>query len=188
MEELKLMLRIVNPEYFMPIHGEYRMLKSHADLAVLCDIPKENTFVLQNGETLLLSDNDIKRGPNIPAGDVYVDGSRIGDVGSVVIKDRKLMSKDGILVTILNINPITKKLLIKPNVTTRGFVLVNENTELINKIENKILEIVEKSLSMGQYNYVDLRNLVILELHPYINELTGRRPIILPVIMENREV
>ena len=187
-EEMKFMLRMVKPEYFMPVHGEYRMLKSHANLGALCDIPKENIFVLKNGETLILGNEGITKGESIPAGDVYVDGSRIGDVGSVVIKDRKLMSKDGILVTILNINPITKKLLIKPNVTTRGFVLVNENSELIAEIEKKIAQVVNNSLESGNYNYVDLRNLIILELHPYINELTGRRPIILPVIMENREI
>ena len=97
------------------------------------------------------------------------------------------MSKDGILVTILNINPLTRRLLIKPNVTTRGFVLVNENAELIAQIEQKIAEIVNKSLEKGPYNYTDLKNQVILELHPFINNLTGRRPIILPVIMEVRE-
>ena len=126
----------------------------------------------------------VRKGPTIQAGDVYVDGSRIGDIGSVVIKDRKLMSKDGILVTILNINPFTKKLLIKPNVTTRGFVLVNENIELINSIERKISDIVINYLKNNDYNYVDLRNTIILELHPFINNLTGRRPTIIPVIME----
>jgi ribonuclease J len=119
-----------------------------------------------------------------PAGDIYVDGSRIGDVGSVVIKDRKLMSHDGILVAILNINTLTRKLLIKPNVTARGFVMVNENQELMNKIENKIADIVNDNLSKSIYSYTDLKNQIIFELLPFINELTGRRPIILPVIME----
>ena len=183
-EEQKLMLRLIKPEYFMPMHGEYRMLKEHANTAVECGVKKENCFILHNGDTLVLDNNGIHKGSTIQAGDVYVDGSRIGDVSSVVIKDRKLMSKDGILVTILNINPVTKKLLIKPNVTTRGFVLVNENTELIQAIEKKIFEIVITYLNNNPYNYVDLRNTVILELHPFINNLTGRRPIILPVIME----
>ncbi len=188
MEELKLMLRIIKPEYFMPMHGEYRMLKSHANLAVMCGIPEENTFVLKNGEVLELDSEGVRKAGNVTAGDIYVDGSRIGDVGSVVIKDRKLMSKDGILVTILNINPLTRRLLIKPNVTTRGFVLVNENAELISQIERKITEITIKALDSGPYNYTDLKNQIILELHPFINNLTGRRPIILPVIMEVREM
>jgi len=181
------MLRIINPEYFMPMHGEYRMLKQHADLAIACGIPQENIFILKNGDVLEISQEGVRQGDEVPAGDVYVDGSRIGNIGSVVIKDRKLMSKDGILVTILNINPLSRKLLIKPNVTTRGFVLVNENAELITQIENKITEVVNKVLGSGAYNYVDLRNQIILELYPFINNLTGRRPIILPVIMEVRE-
>lgn len=183
-EEQKLMLRLIQPEYFMPMHGEYRMLKQHADTGVLCGVKKENCFILQNGESLVMDKDGIRKGPIVTAGDVYVDGSRIGDIGSVVIKDRKLMSRDGILVTILNINPITKKLLLKPNVTTRGFVLVNENTELIQAIEKKIFDVTIHYLNNNNYNYVDLRNTIILELHPFINNLTGRRPIILPVIME----
>lgn len=183
-EEQKLMLRLIQPEYFMPMHGEYRMLKQHADTGVLCGVKKENCFILQNGESLVMDKDGIRKGPVVTAGDVYVDGSRIGDIGSVVIKDRKLMSRDGILVTILNINPMTKKLLLKPNVTTRGFVLVNENTELIQAIEKKIFDVTIHYLNSNNYNYVDLRNTIILELHPFINNLTGRRPIILPVIME----
>lgn len=183
-EEQKLMLRLIQPEYFMPMHGEYRMLKQHADTGVLCGVKKENCFILQNGESLVMNKDGIRKGPVVTAGDVYVDGSRIGDIGSVVIKDRKLMSRDGILVTILNINPMTKKLLLKPNVTTRGFVLVNENTELIQAIEKKIFDVTIHYLNNNNYNYVDLRNTIILELHPFINNLTGRRPIILPVIME----
>ena len=183
-EEQKLMLRLIQTEYFMPMHGEYRMLKQHADTGVLCGVKKENCFILQNGESLVMDKDGIRKGPVVTAGDVYVDGSRIGDIGSVVIKDRKLMSRDGILVTILNINPMTKKLLLKPNVTTRGFVLVNENTELIQAIEKKIFDVTIHYLNNNNYNYVDLRNTIILELHPFINNLTGRRPIILPVIME----
>ncbi len=183
-EEQKLMLRLINPEYFMPCHGEYRMLKKHADLGQMCGIPRDKIFICKNGDTVILDNNGAHMGQPVQAGDVYVDGSRIGDIGSIVIKDRKLMSNDGILLVILNINPFTKKLLIKPNVTTRGFVMVNENSELINKIERKITYIVNTTLENNNYNYTDLKNQIILELHPYINELTGRHPIILPVIME----
>ena len=184
-EELKWMLRIIKPEYFMPVHGEYRMLKKHRDLAISCDIKRENIFIMKNGDVLELKKDSANLTKKVPAGDIYVDGSRIGDIGSVVIKDRKLMSKDGILVTIINIDPIKNELLIKPNITTRGFILVNENAELIQKIENKVTEIVKNSLSNG-YNYINLKNQIILELNPFINNLTGRRPIILPVIMEVR--
>ena len=182
-EELKWMLRIIKPEYFMPVHGEYRMLKKHRDLAIACDIKPENIFIMRNGDVLELKKHEAVMNKKVPAGDVYVDGSRIGDIGSVVIKDRKLMSNDGILVTIINIDPKTRELLIKPNITTRGFILVNENVELIHEIENKVSEIVRNSLANG-YNYINLKNQIILELNPFINTLTGRRPIILPVIME----
>ncbi|MBQ6841149.1 MAG: ribonuclease J [Bacilli bacterium] len=183
-EELKWMFRLMKPEYFMPMHGEFRMLKKHGEIAEKCDVPKENIIIAENGDVIKLKDGKVYKEGTVPAGDIYVDGSRIGDVGSVVIKDRKLMSHDGILIAILNINTLTRKLLIKPNVTARGFVMVNENQELMNKIETKISQIVYDYLSKSIYSYTDLKNQIIFELLPYINELTGRRPIILPVIME----
>lgn len=176
------MLRIIKPDYFMPMHGEYRMLKKHAEIAKVCGI--ENSIICENGNVVKLLNGKAYKDGNVTAGDVYVDGSRIGDVGSVVIKDRKLMSHDGILIAILNINTLTRKLLIKPNVTARGFVTINENIELINKIENKISEITNNFLAKSIYSYTDLKNQIILEVLPFINELTGRRPIIMPVIME----
>ena len=183
-EELKWMLRIIKPEYFMPMHGEYRMLKAHGEIAKKCDVNENNIIIAENGDVIKLANGKVYKDGTVQAGDIYVDGSRIGDVGSVVIKDRKLMSHDGILIAILNINTLTRKLLIKPNVTARGFVMVNENQELMNKIETKISQIVYDYLSKSIYSYTDLKNQIIFELLPYINELTGRRPIILPVIME----
>ncbi len=183
-EELKWMLRIIKPKYFMPMHGEYRMLKRHSEIGVECGVKPENTFICSNGDVLELLNGNVKKNGTVQAGDVYVDGSRVGDIGSIVIKDRKLMSQDGILITILNINTLTRKLLLKPNVTARGFVLVNENQELMNKIERKIAEVVNNFLAKGPYTYTDLKNQIILELLPFINNLTGRKPIILPVIME----
>ena len=183
-DEQKLMLRLFKPEYFMPIHGEYRMLKKHKESAISCGVKKENIFILKNGESIELSGGVIKRGKDYPAGDIYVDGSRIGGVGSVVLKDRKLMSKDGILVAIINLDIKNKTLLLHPNVTTRGFVLVNENTDLILSISKKIESICKKYLQKNKYSYLDFKNQIILDLNPYILELTGRRPIILPVVME----
>ncbi|HOB26351.1 MAG TPA: ribonuclease J [Bacilli bacterium] len=181
--ELELMLRLIKPEYFMPIHGEYRMLKKNIELAEMCGVPKDHSFLCQLGDVVELDKTSVHRAGKVQAGTVYVDGSRIGDVGSVVLKDRTLMSKDGILVTILNIDPVTHTLLIKPNITTRGFILVNENGQLIREIERKVSEIVNKELE-HKYNVVDLKNQIILELNMFINQKTGRRPIILPVIME----
>ena len=183
-EELKLMLRLMKPKYLMPIHGEYRMLKAHLDLGVSCDIPKENIFIMQNGEMLSLLNGKVKKDKSFPCYDVYVDGNRIGDIGNIVIKDRKIMANDGILVVICNIDLKNKKLLGKVNITTRGFVLVNENEELLKSIENKASETITKELKNKKFNYSDLKNQIINEVSPFILEKTGRKPIILPVIMD----
>lgn len=182
-EELKLMIRLINPKYFMPFHGEYIMLKSHADLAVDCDIPKENTFVLGNGDIVSITKGVAKLAGSIQANDIYVDGNRIGDVSSAVIRDRKIMSSDGIVVVISNIDTINNKLLGTPNITTRGFVLVNENEELLKKLEEISKTAINSKLS-SQINYADIKNEIITQLSSYIFDKTGRKPIILPVIMD----
>jgi ribonuclease J len=183
-EEEKLMLRLINPEYFMPYHGEYRMLKEHADTAIECGIPKKNTFVLDNGDVISMNKNEIKKAGAIQASDIYVDGNRIGDIGSIVIRDRKAMSNDGILVIISNIDVEKNELLIKPTVTTRGFILINENEELIKEISNIANNVIVKQLKARKLNYQDLKNDLIQEITPFIFEKTGRKPIILPVIMD----
>ncbi len=183
-EELKLMIRLIDPEYFMPIHGEYRMLKAHTDIAIDCGIPKEKTFIMQNGDVLAMNKKEIKKVGNIGADDVYVDGNRIGDIGNVVIRDRKIMANDGILVAICNINMTSHKLFGKVNITTRGFILVNENEELLNKIENIATKTINKELAKKVVNYNDLKSQIIADLLTFVFEETGRRPIILPVILD----
>lgn len=183
-EELKLMLRLFAPEYFMPYHGEYRMLKAHADLAIECGVNKEKIFVLDNGDVLSMTKNGIARNGTVPAVDVYVDGNRIGDVGSAVIKDRNIMSNDGILVIIANIDIAKNELLGNTNITTRGFVLVNENGELLSRIEYMANQIIKSNLEAKKLNYADLKMQIIQEVAPFIHEETGRKPIILPVFME----
>ena len=183
-EELKLMIRLIDPEYFMPIHGEYRMLKAHQDLAIDCDIPKEKTFLLQNGDALSLNKKGIRKLGNVGADDVYVDGNRIGDIGNVVIKDRKIMANDGILVAISNINMETHKLLGKVNITTRGFILVNENEELLREIEEVTTNTINKELTKKNVNYNELKSQIISNILTFVYEKTGRRPIILPVILD----
>lgn len=183
-EELKLMIRLMKPKYLMPIHGEYRMLKAHANLGMQCDIPKENIFVMQNGEVLSVLNGKVKKDKSFPCYDIYVDGNRIGDIGSVVIKDRKIMANDGILVVISNINLQKKQLLGKVNITTRGFVLVNENEELLKQIENKATEIILKELKNKKFNCNDLKSQIINDLSPFLLEKTGRKPLIMPVIMD----
>ena len=186
-DELKLLLRLIRPKYFMPAHGEYRMLQAHAKLAQECGIPQENTFILKNGDMLALSKEGVRKSGSIPINDIYVDGKKIGDIASSVIKDRKIMSNDGVLIVILNVDPVKKELIIDPNITTRGFVVVNDNQELLDSIQNKVKAVVKEELVKPNYNLTDLKNRVILELNSFIIELTGRRPIIMPVIFENTQ-
>ena len=186
-EELKLMLRLIKPKYFMPFHGEYRMLKSHADLAIECGIPKENTFVLENGEVLSLKKGIIKKDKNIQSGDIYVDGNRIGEIGNAIMRERKIMSNDGIVVVIANIDTSKKVLAISPNITTRGFVLIQENLELLKEIENEASNIINNRLKVNCI-FNDIKNDLINNLSSYIYDKTGRYPIILPIINDVKKV
>lgn len=180
-EELKLMLRLIKPQYFMPFHGEYRMLRNHADLAVLCGMPKENTFVLENGEVLSLYKGVIKKDKNIQAGDVYVDGNRIGEIGNAVMRERKIMSSDGIVVIVANIDTIKKQLIMSTIVTTRGFVYIQENIELLKSIEKEANNIINGKLKVNCI-FSDIKTELVDSLSKYIYERTGRYPIILPII------
>ncbi len=182
-EELKLMIRLLKPRYFMPFHGEYRMLKKHADIAVLCDIPKENTFVLQNGEVLSMRKGNIKKAGLIQAGDTYVDGNRIGDVSANVIRDRKVMSNDGIIIIVCNIDSKGPSLLGKVNISTRGFVLVNDNLQLLKELEDLSKKTILNHLK-NPVNYSDIKSDLITNISSYAFSKTGRRPLILPVIMD----
>ncbi len=184
-EELKLMIRLLLPKYLMPFHGDYRMLKKHANIAIDCGLPKENTFVLENGNILTMENHIITKSTESVSGDdIYVDGNRIGEVGSVVIKDRKMMANDGILVVIANVNLESRKLLIKPNITTRGFILVNENEQLIRQIESISENIINDRLQNSKDTINEIKSKIISELIGHIEKLTGRRPIIMPVIID----
>ena len=183
-EELQLMLRLMKPKYFMPVHGEFRMLKRHADLTIECGMDKNNIFVMDNGDVLTINKDGAKKDNSVTAGDVYVDGNRIGDIGGIVIRDRILMANDGIMVLIANINQETKELITNVNITTRGFILVNENEELLHKISLCASESIRKNIKNVKGNYNDLKTLVIQDVSPFIVNQTGRKPLILPVFLE----
>ena len=178
------MIRLIKPKYLMPFHGDYRMLKHHANLGIECGIPKENTFVLKNGDSLDLVNHVITKGESMPGADIYVDGNRIGEIGGAVIRDRKIMANDGILVVIINVDMKKRELLIKPNITTRGFIQINENEELIKKIENFSENIVKEQLRDPHATFAIIKSELTTNLIPFINDLTGRKPIILPVILD----
>ena len=183
-DELKLMIRLIQPKYLMPFHGDYRMLKRHANIGIECGIPKENTFVLKNGDSLSLVDHKITRSESMPGDDIYVDGNRIGEIGSAVLKDRQMMARDGILVVIINVDMKKHELLIKPNITTRGFILINENEDLLKKIEEKANSILKKELSDKRSTFASIKSNLTTELYTYIVKLTGRNPLILPIIID----
>ncbi len=182
-EELKLMIRLINPKYLMPIHGEYRMLTRHAKIGVECGIPKENTFVLDNGDVLELDNEKITKVSKLDVSETYVDGNRIGEISGAVLNDRKIMASDGILVIIANINMETKKLLAKPMITTRGFILINENEELITKIEKVATKAIDRQLKNKKSTYLDVKTELTKEVNQFIKEETGRKPIVLPIIL-----
>ena len=183
-EEIKLMIRLIKPKYLMPFHGDYRMLKKHAAVGEECGIPKENTFILRNGDSLILKDHVITKGQNVPNNDTYVDGNNLGEVNSAVLRDRKIMASDGIVVVIANVDMKKRELLIKPNITTRGFILINENEEIIHKIEDTAAKSINSKLKDKSANFNIIKSQIVSDLFPYIYELTGRRPIVLPVILD----
>ena len=184
MEELKLMIRLIKPKYLMPFHGDYRMLKNHANLGIECGIPKENTFVLRNGDVLSLDNHVVIKDTPVISSDVYVDSNRLEEINSAVLRDRKIMASDGILVVIANIDMKNKELLIHPNITTRGFILINENEELLKKIENTAENVILNKLKEKNITFNDIKSQLTADLFPFIYELTGRKPIILPVILD----
>ena len=183
-EELKLAIRLLQPKYLMPFHGDYRMLKRHANIGIECGIPKENTFVLKNGDSLTLSNHVLTKSESMPGEDIYVDGNRIGEIGVAVLRDRQMMSRDGILVVIINVDMKKHKLLIKPNITTRGFIQINENEELLKNIEDKATEILNKELADTKSTFASIKQNLTTELYTYIGNLTGRNPIVLPIIID----
>ena len=168
----------------MPMHGEYRMLKAHANLAIDCGMPKENTFIMDNGDILNINSKGAYKKGTVTAGDVYVDGNRIGDIGGIVIHDRILMANDGIVVLIVNINENTNELMGNVNITTRGFILVNENEELINRISNCANESIRKNIKVTKNNYNDLKTYLVQDVSKFIFSETGRKPLVLPVFLD----
>ena len=158
------------------------MLKKHAKWGIECNIPKENTFILDNGDVLELDNGTVSHVGKFDVNESYVDGSRIGEISGAVLNDRKIMANDGILVIIANINIENRKLLGKPMITTRGFILINENEELINKIEKVATKSIIKELKNKTATYQDIKQELTKDVSTFIKTETGRKPIVLPII------
>lgn len=183
-EELKLMLSLIKPKYFIPIHGEYRMLKIHTDLAESLGIPRENVFVLDNGDTVEVYNNKAKLGSKVSTGNVLIDGLGVGDVGNIVLRDRRLLSQDGILVVVVTISKENSTILAGPDILTRGFVYVRESEKLIEEANRMVTVTLEKLMQENVSEWSSLKIGIKDVLGKFLYEKTRRRPMILPIIME----
>ncbi|MGN7470171.1 ribonuclease J [Brevibacillus sp. SAFN-007a] len=183
-EELRLMLNLMKPKYFIPVHGEYRMLKMHALLAEQVGIPEENIFLLDNGDTVEISGGRARYGPKVPAGNVLIDGLGVGDVGNIVLRDRKLLSQDGILVVVVTLSKQNGTILSGPDIISRGFVYVRESEELLDEANRIVTQTLIKCMEENVNEWSSLKNNVKESLGRYLYEQTRRRPMILPIIME----
>ena len=183
-QEMKLMLRLLKPKYFMPVHGEFRMLKIHAGLAELCGVPRENCFILDNGEIIALTSDTARPAGDFPAMDVYVDGKGIGDIGNIVLRDRRILSQDGLVVVVMTVDFNSRQLVAGPDILSRGFIYMRESGDLISEAQGIIKKNVNEALaSNNKINERRLKDTVIDAVQPYLYEKTERRPMIVPVIM-----
>lgn len=183
-DEQKLMLRLMNPKFFMPIHGEYRMLKEHIKLAVACDVEPENCFTLDNGDVLALSKDTAEIAGKIPAGTVYIDGSGIGDIGNIVLRDRRILSEEGLVIVVVSINMKEFKIAAGPDIISRGFVYMRESEDLIKEAQELVTKHLAKVMERKTSQWSEIKNEITDTIAPFLYERTKRRPMVLPIIME----
>jgi ribonuclease J len=181
-EELKLMLTLVKPKFFMPMHGEYRMLKLHADLAMELGIKKENTFVLANGDVINMLNGECKLGKRVETDDIYVDGKDSSGLSTSVIRDRKILSTDGVVSVLISMDSRENKLLTRPIVVSRGFMHMVES-QAFTRDASKIVEAALVELFKGKVNFSSIKNTIRSSVSSYIYDKTNRNPMVIPVIM-----
>ena len=182
-EELKLMHALVRPKYFIPVHGEYRMLWQHAELAESMGMDGRNIVLPEIGQVIEMTEDELALGEQIPSGTVLVDGLGVGDVGNVVLRDRKHLSEDGLIIAVMAINRDEAKLVSGPDIISRGFIYVRENEDIIDNTRELVREILAANDLSGE-NWPDLKNLIKDELHRFIFEKIKRNPMILPIILD----
>ena len=185
-EELKLMMALTKPKYFMPVHGEYRHLKSHAELAEKLGIPNQNIFIMSNGKTLELNHNYGKITTSVTSGRVLVDGLGVGDVGNIVLRDRQHLSQDGLIVIVLTMNSETGTVMAGPDIISRGFVYVRESENLMEDIKQLIKKELKKCEEKRIKDWTTIKSNLKDGLRDYLYQKTRRNPMILPIIMEVR--
>jgi ribonuclease J len=182
-EELKLILGLTSPQYFIPVHGEYRHLKKHSLLGKLMGIPENNIIVADLGNIIEIDNKSIKIAGTVPAGKILVDGLGVGDVGNVVLRDRKHLSQDGLIVAVVIVDDETHLVMAEPEILSRGFVYIKENEDLLTRVKQLTTEVVEKCAKEGYDEWIyNAKNRLKDELAKYIYEQTKRKPMILPII------
>ncbi len=182
-EELKLMLSLVQPKFFIPIHGEKRHLIQHKEMSLKIGLKEENVFLLSNGDVLEVDKNEAKLAGKVPSGNILVDGLGVGDIGNIVLRDRKHLSEDGLIVVVIPLKE-SDKIADKIEIISRGFIYVKESEELIDDIKAVVVESIEgfERRDMSQFNYI--KNVIRDNLKAFLLEKTGRNPMILPIVLE----
>ncbi|MTI82265.1 MAG: ribonuclease J [Firmicutes bacterium] len=183
-EELKLMMNLLKPKFFIPVHGEYRMLVKHAELAREMGVLPQNAFIAENGMVLEFTKRYGRVAGRVPAGRVLVDGLGVGDVGNIVLRDRKQLSQDGILIVVVTISREKSLVAAGPDIVSRGFVYVRESEELLEDAKVKVKEALEKCMEKNITEWSAIKSQVRDALGKFLYEKTRRRPMILPIIME----
>lgn len=183
-EDLKLMLNLMKPKYFIPIQGEYRMLIAHSKLAQQVGIDKSRIFIADKGDVVEYRNGKMRIIGRVQAGNVLIDGSGIGDVGNIVLRDRKLLSQDGIFIVVVTLNRAQKRIASGPEIISRGFVYVRESEELISEATEIARECIEKYVSKDTFEWTNIKQEIRETLNAYLFQKTKRRPMIIPIIME----
>ena len=183
-EEIKLMHNLVRPKYFIPVHGEYRHLIKHANLAKDLGMPSENIVIAENGSVIEISKNGIGINGKIQSGKVLVDGLGVGDVGNIVLRDRRQLSQDGIMIVVVTIDHETCHVVSGPDIVSRGFVYVREAEDLMEEAREKVLSALERCENNGVSEWSMIKSTIRDNLGRFLYERTRRRPMILPIIME----
>ena len=183
-EELKLIYSLVKPKYAIPVHGEYRHLKANAGIAKMLGIPKENIFILKSGNVLELSDKEAKVVDNVHTGEILVDGLGVGDVGNIVLNDRKMLSQNGLIIATVTLQKHGNVILAGPDIVSRGFVYVRESESLMEGAREVARDAVEECLERNITDWARIKTKIKDELSNYIWKKTKRNPMILPIITE----
>ncbi|MGY3750591.1 ribonuclease J1 [Vagococcus acidifermentans] len=183
-QEQKLLLRLLKPKFFIPVHGEYRMLTAHSQSAQSTGVPKENCFMMENGDVLALTSDSARIAGHFNADDVYVDGSGIGDIGNIVLKDRRILSEEGLLLAVATVDYKKQTIVAGPDVLSRGFIYMRESGELIQEIQKLLFHTIRKELKKPDCSEATIKEAVINACDPFLIEKTERHPMILPMILE----